>query len=268
MGRASHKLVCSKCNKEFIYEASFSKHTQSCSRKIVVGKKNALKHLAKTHISSVHCDCNDPTDFAIILGDQIEHAFDVPLQFDTVTVQNYEDYIRQLVNFGSVSKNFKILHLNVNSLFSKIFEFQNILETQLYDLIFLNETKLDAHIPNSSFLNINYKLIRRDRTGSGGGVLVYVKNSVKLRSHAILNDIEAIHMEIELGSSGLANFFCCYNPNYNGYEDFISCLEAYMFGIDLSKPLFIVGDLNINMSSEKAAAIDSFLSTYDLKNFV
>ena len=226
------------------------------------------KHLKTNHIPSVHCNCNDPLDFAIIFGDQIEHAFDASLQFDTVTVQHYDDYMRQLVNFGNASKNFKILHLNVDSLFSKIFEFQNILETQLYDLIFLNETKLDAHIPNSNFVNINYKLIRRDRTGSGGGVLVYVKNSVKLKCHTILNEIEAIHMEIELGISEVANFFCCYNPNFNGHEDFISRLETYLFGIDLSKPLFIIGDLNINLSSDKATAIESFLSTYNLRNFV
>ena len=51
-------------------------------------------------------------------------------------------------------KNFKILHHNVNSLFLKIHEIDNFLNTHDFDIISLNETKLDNSVPISFYVNL------------------------------------------------------------------------------------------------------------------
>ena len=71
---------------------------------------------------------------------------------------------------------FSILHLNINSVYLKRFELIEILNLQLFDVILLNETKLDKSIPESSIKSSNYKIIRYDRDRSGGGVLVCIRN--------------------------------------------------------------------------------------------
>lgn len=73
------------------------------------------------------------------------------------------------------------MHLNINSLFSKCFELNQVLELDNFDLIFLNETKLDESVPNSFFVPTNYNLLRRDRKEKGGGgVMVLVKKVIEI----------------------------------------------------------------------------------------
>lgn len=51
-----------------------------------------------------------------------------------------------------------------------------------FDVILLNETKLDKSIPESSIKSSNYKIIRHDRDRSGGGVLVCIRNGYQFTS--------------------------------------------------------------------------------------
>ena len=73
---------------------------------------------------------------------------------------------------------FGILHLNVASLISKMDEIKEILNLRLFDIICLNETKIDSNTPNGFLSSKYYKCIRRDRTSNGGGILVYIKKRI------------------------------------------------------------------------------------------
>jgi hypothetical protein len=46
-------------------------------------------------------------------------------------------------------KNLNILHLNINSIFSKVDSFFEILDLNTYDILFINESKLNSLIPDS-----------------------------------------------------------------------------------------------------------------------
>ena len=69
---------------------------------------------------------------------------------------------------ASSTGDFSILHLNINSVYLKRYELNEILDLQQFDIILLNETKLDTTVPESFIKNSNYKIIRYDRDRSGG----------------------------------------------------------------------------------------------------
>ena len=114
-------------------------------------------------MSNISEDIND------VAPDPFDFNDDLNMAFDDQDKQTND--IKNQMTHG----NFHIIHININSLFNKIehvFEFIN--DTNV-DIVSLNEIKLDNNIPSESFEHPNYKLIRRSRTGNGGGIMVYVK---------------------------------------------------------------------------------------------
>ena len=67
------------------------------------------------------------------------------------------------------------------------------------NVLSLNETKLDPRVPKNLISIEGYQVERKDRTSSGGGVAIYIRNSIKyhLRNDLPVNDLELICIEIE-----------------------------------------------------------------------
>ena len=63
-------------------------------------------------------------------------------------------------------------------MFRKVVDIDEILGTSVFDLIMLNETKLDDGVPLSFYKHPDYNLIRLDRTRVGGGLLVLIKKNI------------------------------------------------------------------------------------------
>lgn len=96
------------------------------------------------------------------------------------------------------NKNFIIGSFNINALAGKFCELQDWIET--FDILCLQETKIDASFPDSQFAVKGYECYRKDRKKGGGGILLYVRKSipssqVRIRSKAV----EAILVDIQLG---------------------------------------------------------------------
>ena len=68
------------------------------------------------------------------------------------------------------------IHLNINSLLSKIDEIRYIAEVTNATVIGLSEIKLDITVLSSELEIEGYDLIRSDRSRRGGGVACFVKN--------------------------------------------------------------------------------------------
>ena len=62
--------------------------------------------------------------------------------------------------------------------------------------------------------------------------------------------------------------FACYNPNFSLIKLFLNNLETHLFSIDIQKPLFVVGDLNIDFSSPNISVIEQFLKLLNFSNYV
>lgn len=294
--KSNSDLFCPKCCKHYNYKASFEKHVGVCvdtvtanatikhalppkratkpkafscpkCQKSYAGLKTLANHTSSCiGPSSSHCSINDPFDFANVFSSDLEFLYN-EVSISPVDVPNYSSYLSELTNFSPDSNKIKFLHLNINSLFSKCFEMNQILTSKNFDFIFLNETKLDESVPSSFFRPQDYTILRRDRTRHGGGLMVLINKSIKLIAYNYLPDFEAIHLKISLNSTEV-DFLCCYNPNYSNRGEFLSQLEQFLVGIDLSKPIFIVGDLNIDLSTQNGDSLISFAKRYDFCNFV
>lgn len=97
--------------------------------------------------------------------------------------------MNNLISFSRTD--FTFFHLNVNSIKNKIFDVHEILNLANFDVISLNETRLDPNFPSKSLINSNYKMFRYDRpledpsSSPGGGIIVYVKNGINVSTHKI-----------------------------------------------------------------------------------
>ena len=86
--------------------------------------------------------------------------------------------------------------LNINSLVKHVDELRVFLAEFSFDILAINETKLDESI-KSSKLNIPcHEFIRRDRNRHGGGVGFYIKSSNSYIVHSGLNVINLENLTI------------------------------------------------------------------------
>jgi hypothetical protein len=143
-----------------------------------------------------------------------------------------------------------------------------ILMTKNVDVLVVSETFLDEDTPASFYKNIDYcKPLRRDRGKLGGGLLVYVRLGYKIEEIEKSLDYESIVFSIEIESLKY-NFIATYKPPCDSNEDYISHLESLLVSIDPMQPLFIIGDLNMNLLTSAGDELKDFMINNDLKNAV
>ena len=142
------------------------------------------------------------------------------------------------------------------------------------DILFLNESKLNETIPDSLISHKNYSCYRRDRdylsttdlNRNGGGIVVYIRKEF-IHSVKKSDTFECMHINLICQNTSM-NFLACYkSPSINN-QDYLDFLENYVSSIDLKDPLFIVGDLNIDLLSKHENLLIRFIENFKLKNFI
>ena len=71
--------------------------------------------------------------------------------------------------------------LNVNSLLAKIDEVRLPAKNKCIDILTVNETKIDSKVDDQLIAIDDFSLLRNDRNRHGGGVALYVINTVGFR---------------------------------------------------------------------------------------
>ena len=151
-----------------------------------------------------------------------------------------------------------------------------ILESSVFDIIGINETKLDYSTTDSFYSNSLYSVRRRDRTDSGscrgGGLLVFVKKHIQIIATKIHTDFEAIVLQLKIAKV-VFNYICAYKSPSSDNNVFINLLENVLFELDPNIPIVIIGDLNINLlqdvnGSKPENELTDFLEHNQLLNFV
>ena len=144
-------------------------------------------------------------------------------------------------------------------------EIQMILDKKLFDIIMLNESKLDETIPTKFTDHINYISIRRDRTRSGGGILIFIRSEYKVYNINIHSKIECIYFSIKYYKT-ILNFISCYKPPNENNQIFLDTIEEIYYTYDLLNPIFIIGDINIDILKSNNNIILNFTKNNNLKN--
>ena len=149
----------------------------------------------------------------------------------------------------SSGKLLKVLSVNVRSLLPKIDLLRSLCSVESYDIVAICESWLSADVLNSEICIDGYNTIRKDRNRHGGGVLLYIKNSIPYTHLQIQHpDLELIMAECHI-KSRLYTLGVFYRPlsssttQISRLHDILSLLRPQ----NLSN-LVLCGDFNIDQT--------------------
>ena len=171
-------------------------------------------------------------------------------------------------------KGMAIASLNINGLRSHLDEVQILTKSLGIHILGLIETKLDPSYPKELTSVAGYHQVRLDRTCNGGGVSVYIKDSVtyKCRPYVPTDDLELICIEIEPPKSKSFLVLVWYRPPNSPIGSFIKLEKVLSFLDKEDKELILLGGTNCDLIPKCVEQpIDNetkhLLSLYELFNF-
>ena len=173
-----------------------------------------------------------------------------------------------------IESNFSVLHINIRSM-SKSFEaFKRFLHSvgSLFKVLCITETWCDETSCESSLFHLsNYKSVHQVRStkhknGKGGGVCIYIHNSLDLTLRKDLNrnskNVESISVEIINKNSQnfiISNIYRPPDGDINSFDIYLR--DLYSKTYSTSKLLYVTGDLNLNVLDYKNDKVKKMLNT-------
>ena len=172
----------------------------------------------------------------------------------------------------------KIGHINVNGLRRKLAEIVVLVQETGLDILAMTETKLSPDTRDSQIGIDGFAIVRKDRSSNGGGVLLYVKESLmayeEVRFATKEDNIEGVWINV-LCQSQTWLLACIYRPPDNGafFDAFNKVLEKVWVK---RKNILLLGDYNSDFlfrgkTKEQIAngkRLKQIFSAYGLKNIV
>ena len=160
-------------------------------------------------------------------------------------------------NMRSCKRNgLKIAFLNIVSLRKHRRELKIVLNDNDIDIIGLSETRLDETVRDSD-VNINgYSIYRNDRNANGGGVAIYVKESLSEPTVKIKSDkLELVALEFTSNHAKPFLVMCWYRPPTSGVDDeSFENLRNILKEVDKEeKEIILIGDTNCDFKNNQNA---------------
>ena len=139
-----------------------------------------------------------------------------------------------------------ICSLNVPSLLKHKPEIEVLLHDNNIDILALNETKLDPNILKCHTDINGYHHERFDRNRHGGGVCIYIKNTISYEVHTDIpnNELETICFEIKPKCSKSFVIIAWYRPPKYKALDIDDIKNVYQFFDTKDKEIILLGDTN------------------------
>ena len=162
----------------------------------------------------------------------------------------------------------KIGHLNLNSIYGKVDEVIDLLNTCRFNIFFVVESKIDGSVNSSLFAHPEYRIIHRDRRKGVGGMLVYIRRSTTALRRARLepDGVESICLDVKgCGNSWFLISACYPSPGKCKISDFLSlCVLAAEKMYTKRKEVMFLRDFNIDILTEKDSSVGS---SYSISSF-
>lgn len=194
--------------------------------------------------------------------------------FNNIDILNNNQEQTSFDEIISSTKGFKMALLNINSLTKHFNEIEIFLSKQPLDVLAINETKLDKRSSDESIKIPGYICVRKDRDRHGGGVCMYLRESLNFTRKTCYEDSNLEMISIELKSSNSSPFLLTtwYRPPkqpINNLENF----EMFLRHIDQAyKEYYILGDININLLNDhpepNSSRLKEILCEYQLSQII
>ena len=149
---------------------------------------------------------------------------------------------------------FSFAHLNIRSIVNKFDQFRILLSKKPFDVICVNETFCDISISDSEINLPDYSIVRRDRNRHGGGVAMYIRNSLTFirRNDLETDDVEAIWIEMKCKQRQPVIIGSIYRPPSSSI-DFIDKLGDIIDRVSCEcKETIVTGDFNYDVSGDES----------------
>ena len=145
-----------------------------------------------------------------------------------------------------------MIHLNINSVLSKIDELRVVAKKSKAAVIGVTESKLDATVLDGEVNIDGYEVIRSDRNRHGGGVACYVRNDISFNVRKDFSDeIENIVFDMLLPKTKpILVGFLYRPPDQSKFLDKLSTAISRSNTFD-NQEVYILGDLNINLINKQ-----------------
>ena len=163
-------------------------------------------------------------------------------------------------------KSIYICNINIRSIRNKINFLQNFVDE--FDIIVLTETHLDNSIENTDIEldSFDKNPQRKDRTNSGGGLLIYSKEDIGIcRKHELENHIdETIWVEVHAKDH---SFLLCntYRPEWTDSEYWARLNHVIGLAYQVNENIVISGDLNSDLINNK---LIDMMRLFNFKNVI
>jgi len=157
-----------------------------------------------------------------------------------------------------------ILYTNCRSLYNKLDDLRCLTLQHLPHIICLCETWLDDTILDNELLIPSFVLVRRDRNRNGGGVAIYIHESIPFKIISKHERIELLIIHLSLASNPLTCLF--YRPPSSN----TSVLHDLEEALDVLPPsktsnILVLGDFNIDAAPNmNNSVLSSIQAKHDL----
>ena len=161
-----------------------------------------------------------------------------------------------------------VAHLNINSIRNKFDVLVDMISNNI-DILLLSETKIDDSFPDAQFFIPGFHIpYRLDRSKTGGGVLLYVREDIPskfLKNPTFANDIECVMTEVNFYNKKWL-VIGTYNPSKSTIKHHLKILGKHLdYFLPSYDNIMIMGDFN---SEPQEYDISEFCGIYGLKNLV
>ena len=197
------KNIQSVYHEQSLSHASFRLGASDVSTKEFVSNK---ARNSVTELAAHSAEIND--------GELVTHIQDTDELNSNMECISLNDVNKYFSNLRSkYPRKLVLTHLNINSIRYKFYEFYEIISGNGTDIVGISETKIDASFTSAQFSIPGFKMYRQDgdSKGNGGGLIVYIKDSIPHRQlkgyTGITNCMEHMSFEISFNK-------CKWNPIY------------------------------------------------------
>ena len=216
---------------------------------------NALLHAAtviskatqQCHVQGLHNLPASDVDKRVTSNDFVRHPDNSRNGFCSAQANSFSNVCSFLTTFYQIhpANGLKCLHVNCRSLYPKIDELRNIIQSVKFDCISINESMLDISISDSEIAIDNYMIFRKDRNRNGGGVLLYISKSLKPTKidDTFHTEIVCVKIHIQRFNILICSLYRPPSSLVEYYDKMICDCENIMA---LGQDMIIMGDLNLN----------------------
>ena len=151
---------------------------------------------------------------------------------------------------GYYKFNIKIGYLNINSVVNKIDEVKELLNRNMFDILFLAETKIDSTVSSHLVSHPGFRTIRKDRKKGAGGLLAYIRNDLSAYRRLKLesSDIESICLDVKDSNNSRFIVCACYrSPTKCKESDFLASLSQLPKIFITPERVLLLGDFSMDM---------------------